>query len=119
MKTKTRWTLAEARTEAFKQFPVQLNRYELSRYAVSDGPAGECSSYWGDLIMAAVTGDHVWKSGQGRVKLTRKQIQYELEAHMRDVFAEDTLRRWCSANRIQRYQVDGEPWFEKWGERGI
>lgn len=116
-KDKTRWTLAEAKAEAFKEFPVKLNRHELSRYAASnDAPAGECSSYWGDLILAAVTGDYVWKAGQGNVRLTRKQIQTELEEHMRDVFAEDVIRRWCASNRIQRYQVDGDPWFEKWGK---
>jgi hypothetical protein len=110
---KTRWTFEEARKAAFKQFPVDLNRYEISRATGNDD-----DSTLGYLLVDFLDGKKTWFDYEAKTehKLTRAFVRSKLQEYMERVFEANTIRRWCDANRIQRYQVDSAVWFEAYGK---
>jgi hypothetical protein len=114
MKSRTHWTYSEAREAASKQFPVEINRYELARIISADDSDG---AYLGELLVNFLNGKKTWnRDATAYQKPTRAEVQKQLLEKHEQIFEADTLRRWCSANQIAERQVDGPVYFEKYGK---
>jgi hypothetical protein len=112
-KMKTHWTLAEAKAEAFQEFPVTLSSYDVHDFARG-------KSELADLLHALVTGGEAWVQPDPAVeaytvmKPTRKYVERRFHNELVGRQTEIVLKRWCAVHRIQRYEIDGQVKFELW-----